>query len=214
MDFSWISDHFLITFFMIFRCFFKLFFDAIFQCFFTLFWIVCLTYANMNLVKNRWFFIVKMQIRFFAIDLILHQFSIRFWSLFASFFHHFSWLFWHRFLHRFFHWFLIDFGSRNGRFWLPFWTPFSDIAPGSAFGSIVVVLWLPLGSLWLPFGALWAHFGFFGSLWGPFGSLLLALCNPFPKNTFSFYFFRFYRASYCLRGRLSRKRCRSGRARC
>ena len=112
--FDGFSMDFWSRFFMIFRCFFKLFFDAVFQCFFIVFRIVCLTYANMNLVKNRWFFIVRMQIRFFAIDQILHQFSIRFWSLFASFFHYFSWLFWHRFLHRFFHRFLIENGSQNG----------------------------------------------------------------------------------------------------
>ena len=91
---------------MIVRYFFKLFFDAIFQCFFYVFRSVCLTYGNLNLVENRWFFIVKMQIRLFPIDRILHKFSISFSLIFASFFHYFF----NTRLHRF--WF--DFGPQLG----------------------------------------------------------------------------------------------------
>ena len=133
-------------------------------------------------------------------------------------------------------------------FWQPFWKPFSDIASGSAFGFILVVLWLPLGSLWLPFGALWAHYGSlwlslgslwlsfacfgrpFGSNWFHFGDLWSPLlpsainfltfdgpwlhfcsfsCKLFEKYIKLFTFSNFVRASYCLRGRVSRKRRRS-----
>ena len=128
------------------------------------------------------------------------------------------------------------------RFWIGFWLHFGrPLAPfglplGSLwlhFGSLSAhfgSLWLPLGSLWLPcapfgrpFGSNWFHFGV---LWFPllpsgihfltFDATWLHFCSfsckLFEKYIKLFTFSNFVRASYCLRGRVSRKRRRSGRA--
>ena len=62
--------------------------------------------------------------------------------------------------------------------WALFFDPFFQ---ASICRCILVVLWLPFGSLWLPLGSLWLPFGTllapFGSLLAPFGSLLVPCCS-------------------------------------
>ena len=64
--------------------------------------------------------------------------------------------------------------------WLnpPFSLAKTTLAPKATFGSILVVLWLPFGSLLLPLGSLLAPFG---TLFAPFGSFLVHFWLPlFP----------------------------------
>ena len=74
MDFDSILDRFLDDF----SCYFHYLFEVVFLMIFYRFLDRSLNCVNPKIIEIRWFFIVKMQIRFFAIDQILHRFSIRF----------------------------------------------------------------------------------------------------------------------------------------
>ena len=73
-----------------------------------------------------------------------------------------------------------------GRTRSPFSLPKSTLAPKAIFGSILVVLWLPFGSLLLPLASLLAPFG---SLFAPFGSFLVHFWLPLSPFWLPFGFF-------------------------
>ena len=85
------------------------------------------------------------------------------------------------------------FGRKIDQKWLQklsgdihFSLPKSTLAPKAIFGCILVVLWLPFGSLLLPLGSLLAPFG---SLFAPFGSFLVHFWLPLAPFWLPFGFF-------------------------
>ena len=133
-----------------------------------------------------------------------------------TFFGHRSWIdFWLHFGRP-----LAPFGPPLGSLWLPFgslsahfgslWLPFGlSLAP---LCSLWATLWLQLVPFWrslAPFATLGHSFSHF---WCPVAPFFLIFLQIVRKNILNYLLFQGFRASNCLRGRVSRKRRRSGRA--